>query len=224
MKLINYFASMLVILLLAACTSPTRGDPEYAPALPKQVYVPQDSTGSIYKLGTAWMLHEDLKARAIGDMVIVLLDEKTDAEKTAETGTSKSTSTSIIDPIIMGSSVTSDGEAILENDLSSDHSFSGKGDSKQSNSLKGSITVVVVDVLSNGNLVVQGEKWININQGEEYVRLRGIVRRIDISPDNTIPSIRVANAEIQYSGDSTLDSSNNMGWLAKFFNSPFMPF
>jgi len=224
MKLINYFAIILLILQLGACASPKRGDPEFAPVIPKRVYVPQDNSGSIYKLGTAWMLHEDLRARSIGDMVIVLLDEQTDAEKTAETGTSKSTSTSMIDPTIFGSSVTAHGKAILDNDLSSDHSFSGKGDSKQSNSLKGSITVVVVDVLSNGNLVVQGEKWININQGEEYVRLRGIVRTIDISPDNTIPSVRVANAQIQYSGDSTLDSANDMGWLAKFFNSPFMPF
>ena len=68
------------------------------------------------------------------------------------------------------------------------------------------------------------KKWININQGEEYIRLRGIMRPTDISADNTIASTRVANAQIQYSGDSTLADSNNMGWLAKLFNSPWMPF
>jgi len=84
--------------------------------------------------------------------------------------------------------------------------------------------VTVVEVLANGNLVVQGEKWININQGEEYIRLRGIVRPSDISPDNTIASVRVANAQIQYSGDGSLADANEQGWLAKFFNSPWMPF
>ena len=84
--------------------------------------------------------------------------------------------------------------------------------------------MVVVAVQANGNLVVQGEKWININQGEEYIRLRGIVRPNDISPDNTISSERVANADIQYSGDGTLNDANEQGWLAKFFNSPWMPF
>ena len=82
----------------------------------------------------------------------------------------------------------------------------------------------VVDVLSNGNLVVQGEKWININQGEEYIRLRGIVRTSDSNADNTIASTRVANAQIQYSGSGVLNETNSMGWLARFFNGPWMPF
>ena len=82
----------------------------------------------------------------------------------------------------------------------------------------------MVDVLANGNLLVQGEKWIHINQGEEFVRLKGIVRTMDIRPDNTISSERIADAQIQYSGDSTLNDANEMGWLAKFFNSSWMPF
>ena len=84
--------------------------------------------------------------------------------------------------------------------------------------------MTVVDVQANGNLVVQGEKWIKLNQGQDYIRLRGIVRPMDINPDNTISSTRVANADIQYGGDGVLNDANQMGWLARFFNSPWMPF
>lgn len=190
--------------------------PQY---VPKQV----EASDSIYQSGTAWLLLEDLKARRIGDMLTVVLEEQTDAEKKAETDTAKATDAAISGTTFLGDQVTWNGEAI-GTDLQSDHSFDGGGESTQSNSLTGSVTVTVVDVLDNGNLRVQGEKWIHINQGEEYVRLRGIVRPTDINPDNTISSVRVANAQIQYSGDSTLNDSNEMGWLAKFFNSKWMPF
>jgi flagellar L-ring protein precursor FlgH len=214
---------LLVVLLLTACATPKRGDPEFAPAMPQYVPNQDGSSDSIYQPGTAWLLLEDLKARRIGDMLTVVLEEQTDAEKKAETDTAKKTGMTISGTTLLGDQVTRDGQAI-DTDLQSDYIFDGGGESTQSNSLTGSVTVTVVDVQFNGNLSVQGEKWIHINQGEEYVRLRGIVRPIDINPDNTISSVRVANAQIQYSGDSTLNDSNEMGWLSKFFNSKWMPF
>ena len=224
MKLIKTFIIASSVLLLCACATPKRGDLAFAPAMPQQPKVLEQDSDSIYQQATSWSLLEDLKARRVGDMLTVLLEEQTDAEKTAETGITKTSDTSITNPTLAGSPLTRNGKPILETNLQSDHAFDGKGDSSQSNSLTGSITVTVVNVLSNGNLVVQGEKWININQGEEYVRLRGIVRSIDISPDNTISSVRVADAQIQYSGDSALYEANNQGWLAKFFSSSWMPF
>ena len=214
---------LLAVFLLTACATPQRGDPEFAPAMPQNAPKQDGSSDSIYQSGTAWLLLEDLKARRIGDMLTVVLDEQTDAEKKAETDTDKRTGQTITGTTLLGDTITRDGEAIVT-DLQSDYIFAGGGESTQSNSLTGSVTVTVVDVLGNGNLSVQGEKWIHINQGEEYVRLRGIVRPIDISPDNTISSVRVANAQIQYSGDSTLNDANEKGWLSKFFNSKWMPF
>ena len=214
---------MLTVPLVSACATPKRGDPEFAPAMPLQVQAPTEYN-AIYQPGTSLLLFEDNKARRIGDMITVLLQEQTDAEKTADTGTSKSTSTEISDPIIFGNSPTHNGDPIFRNSLGSEHAFDGAGESSQSNSLTGSVTVSVVQVLANGNLVVQGEKWININQGEEYIRLRGIVRPRDISSDNTIASTRVANAQIQYSGSGVLNETSSMGWLARFFNGPWMPF
>ena len=215
---------ILVALTLASCASPKRGDIEFAPARPIQQTGPVQHTDSIYQLGSAWLLHEDIKPRRVGDMLTVTLEEKTDAKKSADTTTNKATTGYVSAASILGAPVTVGGRDILNTDLNAAYDFQGGSGSGQSNSLTGSVTVVVVEVQSNGNLMVQGEKWININQGEEYIRLRGIVRPSDISPDNTISSERIANAEIQYSGDGTLNDANNQGWLAKFFNSPWMPF
>ena len=77
--------------------------------------------------------------------------------------------------------------------------------------------------LANGNLLVRGEKWIQLNQGNEYVQIQGIVRPADIAPDNSIPSSRVADARIAYGGRGAVSNSNVMGWLSKFFNSPIYP-
>lgn len=222
--MISRLIILLTIASLAACVSPKRGETEFAPVRPVYVYGPERQPDSIYQAGSALMLHEDLKARRVGDMLTVMLEEKTDAEKTAETDTRKDTDISLTDPTLFGRNVTRDGQPVIPTSIDTAHAFSGTGDTSQSNSLTGSVTVTVVDVLSNGHLVVQGEKWININQGEDYVRLRGIVRPIDISPDNTISSTRVANADIRYGGDGALSDANSMGWLTRFFNSSWMPF
>ncbi len=224
MKTTEILCCLLTVVLITGCASPKRGDPEYAPVMPRHADVTTQHTDSIYQPATAMLLLEDIKARRVGDMITVILHEQTDAEKSADTGTNKSTDSSISDAIILGDSVTMDGRPVFENRLQSDHKFDGAGESTQSNSLTGSITVSVVEVLSNGNLVVQGEKWININQGEEYIRLRGIVRQRDIDFENKIHSTRVANAQIQYSGNGVLNDTSSMGWLARFFNSPWMPF
>ena len=90
--------------------------------------------------------------------------------------------------------------------------------------LTGYITCTVTRVLPNGNLYIRGEKWIGINQGSEYVRLGGVVRPIDIAPDNSVPSLKVGAANISYGGKGALADANNQGWLSRFFNSPWTPF
>jgi flagellar L-ring protein precursor FlgH len=84
--------------------------------------------------------------------------------------------------------------------------------------------VTVADVLPNGNLVVRGEKRVGINQGNEYVKISGIVRPLDIAADNTIASTKVADATIIYNGDGQTASANKAGWLTRFFTSVLSPF
>lgn len=224
MKIIKYSLLLMPVLMLAACASPKRGDPEYAPAMPVRQMTQNEVSDSIYQTTSTWFLLEDIKPRHIGDMLTVTLQERTDATKTANTETKKEADLAIASATILGAPITAKDREILATKLASKYDFKGEADSDQSNSLTGSVTVTVVDVLANGNLVVQGEKWININQGDEYIRLRGIVRASDINPDNTISSERVANAQIEYSGQGTFADANEPGWLTKFFNSKWMPF
>ena len=223
MKFFKYLI-IFTALVLSACATPKRGDVEYAPVKPVSQTGPTQYSDSIYQTGSTWYLLEDIKPRRVGDMLTVTLQEKTDAKKQADTETKKATDNSITAATILGAPITASDRELLATKLESSYDFKGEGDSQQSNSLTGSVTVTVVEVLVNGNLVVQGEKWVTINQGDEYIRLRGIVRPSDINPDNTISSERVANAQIQYSGEGTIANANEQGWLAKFFNSPWMPF
>ncbi|MFK8043735.1 flagellar basal body L-ring protein FlgH [Congregibacter brevis] len=183
------------------------------------------TTGSLYAANRSMFLFEDVRAHEIGDIVSVVLVESTSATKSADTDVNKDGSVSIVDPTIFGAPVTiNDGRYNLGSELSSSSSFEGDGSSNQSNRLDGSIAVQVSRVLPNGNLQIQGEKWIKINQGDEYIRLRGIVRPEDLSPTNTIPSTLVADARISYGGTGILNESNTPGWLTRFFMSPLMPF
>lgn len=108
--------------------------------------------------------------------------------------------------------------------LKAGREFGGQGDSSQSNRLTGFITVTVIERLPNGNLVVAGEKQLTLNQGDETVRVSGVVRPSDISTNNVVPSFKVADAEITYGGKGFVADSNKMGWLARFFNSGWAPF
>lgn len=221
------FIVCLCIVLLSACSRTsiiTRpGQAEYAPAEPIMPPPVVNNTGSIYAAAHARPWFEDIKARQVGDLLTVVLDEQTDASKTASTEISKDNSTDISAPRVLGQDISIGGDP-LSTALDSSNDFTGESDSSQSNNLQGSITVTVAQVLPNGNLVIQGEKWIAINQGDEYVRLRGIVRPVDIGPTNTILSTQVANAQITYKGKGATADANAIGWLARFFVSPLWPY
>ncbi|NII09208.1 flagellar basal body L-ring protein FlgH [Oleiagrimonas sp. C23AA] len=203
-------------------TMPRSNDAMYAPTLPVAQTAPPPADGAIYHAATSMELFNDPRAHRVGDILTINLVESTAASKKASTKTSKSDSVGIDAPSIYGHTWPKTGTSLAN--LGSKNSFNGQGESSQSNSLTGQLTVTVAQRLSNGNLVVRGEKWLTINQGQELVRIAGIVRPQDISPDNTIQSTRVADARITYSGRGTLADANSQGWLARFFNSKWMPF
>lgn len=208
---------------LAACSSaPLREDyavPPEAIAAP-----PPPADGSIYSSAQHIALFEDRKARQVGDVLTVLLVEKTDAKKSAASNTRKETSVGIDGPTLFGRPVTVGGTPVLETRIGGEQAFSGSGGATQSNALSGSVSVLVVRVLPNGNLLVRGEKQLELNQGSETVAIEGIVRPADIAGDNTVRSDRVANARIYYAGRGAIADANTQGWLARFFASPFFPF
>lgn len=180
------------------------------------------SNGAIFQAGQVDNMFADARPYRVGDILTVILEERMQASKSAQTSTGKSQETAITPPNVLGLT----GPAIerLNAQITGERDFAGDGESSQQNTLNGQITVTVARVLSNGNLVIRGQKWIGINQGSEFIKLAGMVRPQDIAPDNTVMSTRVANAQIAYGGEGVINESNNMGWLARFFNSPVFPF
>jgi flagellar L-ring protein precursor FlgH len=222
-------ANTLMILVLAvplaACHSFASKEHKPEPPVVRVLPPPTPRTeGAIYQAGQQMELFADLKARRVGDVLTIVLNESTNAAKTAVTKTAKTTAVANSAPTVFGQSLTLRGAPLLSNTLNGSDSFDGEGSSAQSNSLAGSLTVTVTGVQANGNLVVVGDKTLKLNQGDEFVHISGVVRPADIATNNTVTSDKLADARISYSGKGAVDSSNRMGWLARFFNSPFMPF
>lgn len=215
-----------VLMILSGCavTMPATQQMHTTMETEDIILPPKVDNGSIYQTGYDVALFEDLKARRVGDILTIVLVEQTNASKSASTSTSKTNDIGVTAPTIFGLPVTKDGDQILGTSLESDKSFEGEGDSSQSNQLSGRITVTVMEVYQNGYLRIEGEKVITINQGDEYVRLSGIVRPSDITPDNTVLSTQIANAKIAYGGRGVVADANDMGWAGKFFNSKWWPF
>lgn len=197
------------------------------PAYPVDNPPPPKANGTIYQAGHEISLYQDHIAGRIGDILTVRLEEQTQGEKQAKTKANKTnsndtnagsmhTSHGALKPYLLGGAVT----PFIFN-TGTDLEFNGKGETNEFNKLHGTISVTVNRVLSNGNLVVQGESWITINQGREFVRLTGIVRSDDIEPGNIISSQRIADARISYSGSGMVGNATKGGLLTqllfKFF-------
>jgi len=207
-----------MLLLLAACTPLPPKDPEFAPVQPASLMPPVQNSGSIYQSGYDIRLFEDNKAMRVGDVLTIKLQELTQAKKADDLNAKKDNSVLASAPMIFGVPTS------VETEIKTVKDFKGQGAANQSNSLKGDISVTVVELLPNGNLKVRGEKRVTLNQGDEYIRLSGIVRPVDIDPDNTISSDKVADATIMYIGNGAMADASKMGWLSRIIYSPWFPF
>ena len=244
MQKIASFLTALACLFLTGCIKFTGpDDPNYAPVIPDHIPVRTPDQGSIYFQSEGISLYQDIKARKVGDIITVLLKETTNATKTANSNYEKKTQETLPEPTIFGSNSYNGGpnEAKWKfpkqlpiplqttdnlgfgTTINGDTKFTGTGNATQQNQLIGTITVVVTKVYPNGNLYVRGEKWVTINEGDEYVRLAGIIRNEDIGPDNQIESNRIADARITYSGRGSFANSSKPGWLMQILTSPWWP-
>jgi flagellar L-ring protein precursor FlgH len=219
----------LAAVLLAGCNSAPKRDPEYAAVPPAEIPSPPQGNGSIYQAGFERSWFENVRARRVGDILLVNLVEDTEASHTNEGSVDKSNSTSITSPTFFGQGVSfnnpfGSGSYNLGQSLQSDTAFAGDGENTQNNEFSGSLSVTVTDVLSNGYLRVRGEKRIGMTGGNEYIRVSGIVRPEDIDVQNTVESTRIADATLVYVGDGQVTDASKMGWLARFFISAVFPF
>ncbi|MEH6531092.1 MAG: flagellar basal body L-ring protein FlgH [Photobacterium frigidiphilum] len=190
---------------------------ENVPAMELPEYI-VDPDGSLFSANYSMALFQDRRAFRIGDILTVDLSEKTRSSKKADTSYGKDSNLGIAAPMIAGK-LQPKGQFSLD----AERDFKGSASSSQQNSLSGSITVMVVDVLPNGVLRIRGEKWLKLNQGDEYIRLSGLVRVDDIDGTNRVSSQRLGDARITYSGRGALADANESGWLSRFFNSSWFP-
>lgn len=217
-------ACLLAALVAGCAHTPAEYESTWEPALPPDPMAASSGNGAIYQSGQDVRLFENTVARRVGDTLTIRLVENMNASKSSSTSTSKGTAVEMTGPTIAGRPVTVNGIEVLAGAVDNKSSFDGEGSSSQQNSIFGDITVTVAKRWPNGNLFVRGEKWITINQGREYVRVSGIVRAVDIEPDNTVPSTKIADARITYAGRGALADANRPGLLSRFFNSPWLPF
>lgn len=194
--------------------------PMHQPALirPAAPAAPAPRAGTVFAEGSYVPLFEDRRARFLGDTLTIQINEKINASKKSGSAVTKSSSLSALGP-----NLTVGSRSIAPIDLSakSGSKFEGKGDSASSNLFTGTLTVTVIEVLANGNLLVAGEKQMGINQGSEYLRFSGVVNPTTILAGNVVSSTQVAEARIEYRGVGYLEEAQNMGLLARFFLSVF---
>ncbi|MGL4349859.1 MAG: flagellar basal body L-ring protein FlgH [Plesiomonas sp.] len=213
---------MMTLLLLAGCAHPPigpyPGEDNFTPPPMKLPAMERDQDGGLFSNDYNMALFQDRRAFRVGDVLTVVLQEQTSSSKRAGTSFGKESNASVGVATLFGKEYPKAASS-----LGADRDFKGNSTSSQQNSLSGSITVLVYEVMPNGILRVRGEKWLRLNQGDEYIRLNGLVRVDDIDGSNRVPSQRLADARITYSGRGALSDSNSAGWLTRFFNSPFFP-
>jgi flagellar L-ring protein precursor FlgH len=180
--------------------------PEPRPVVEERTGSIFDNGAELYPAGRAY----STGAVRVGDIITVVLNEAAQAQRVTGLTTERVSVNNISDGIFPDGTLADDltNQAALGSTISS----AGNGTAGQSASLTGSISVVVLEVMSNGNLIVLGEKQLELNEGSEIIRVSGVIRPEDIQPNNTVLSRRLANAQFSYSGAGALSRSTKVPW------------
>jgi flagellar L-ring protein FlgH len=214
--------------LVAAAFAPAPADakrrvapPEFTATLPPPpASAVQPANGSIFQPADGYAaLYEGTRARRVGDPLTIVLVERTAASKSATSKLGSQGGFSLTPPTTGPLNLFAPTDATI----SGNRNFNGGGSADQANSLSGEVSVTVAQVFPNGTMLVQGQKRVTLNRGDEWVRIRGLVRTIDVDAFNRVPSTRVADAEISYTGRGDVARASRQGWLSRFFQviSPF---
>ncbi|MDG2533724.1 flagellar basal body L-ring protein FlgH [Sphingomonas sp. HITSZ_GF] len=193
---------------------------DFSVTLPAATPAPAPANGSIFQASDGYAaLYEGQRARRVGDPLSILLVEKTAASKSAGTKLDSSGGFSVAPPSTGALSLFKESDA----SVSGKRNFNGTGTADQANALSGEISVTVAAVYPNGTMLVQGQKRVTLNRGDEFVQIKGIVRVADIDANNRVLSTRVADARIAYTGKGDVARASRQGWLSRFFSviSPF---
>ena len=218
--MVKYF--VLICLVLTACDTyvEEQRSVEFEPIYlePVEQETAQSEFGGIYKKDKGNLFAMEARAHRVGDILTVSFTESFQATKSQNAATSRTSENSVTLPTVMGSILPNSLGNSAELGSSGESTFSGSGSTNQSNSLTGLISVHVVRVYLNGNLEILGQKKLTLNNGDEYIRVSGIVRPSDISSDNVVQSDRIANADINYVGAGDTARTGKKGWYTKMLD------
>nr|BAO02570.1 putative flagellar L-ring protein [uncultured bacterium] len=211
------YCTLVFMVLLSGCV--VQQTEVMSPSFDQQLKPPVQtySNGSIWQASSI-ALTEDGKARRIGDIVTIIVTETASASKEAATATGRSSSLSAGIPNMLGlegSKIITSNFADLSNliNASASSSFDGSGSTSRKETLTATISAKVIDVLANGNMKIEGRRNVKVNSEDQIVTVRGTVRQRDISPENTINSSYIADAQITYSGEGIISDRQQPGWL-----------
>jgi len=213
----------LLLCIIAGCSaSPsTKQQKVEVPKLP-----PPKTTGSLWQEenGRAY-LYEDLRAMRIGDIITIKIVEKHKGSKSADTSAERdSTVSNSLGGSGMGylgiPGLRLSGEARrgFGIDASAKNKFGGKGATSREDTLTGTISAIVTEVLPNGDLRVEGRREVTVNSERQIMTIGGIVRRVDVDTKNTVQSSAIADAKIEYSGLGVVDDVQRPGWLVRILD------
>ena len=226
----SFILALALLNLVSGCSTyiEDRASEAFEPVFPTVSLAPDTTrkTGAIYRAGEGGLFSKDRRERKVGDILTVDFNEVFSATKAQTAASAKSDSFELSLPLGLPNVLTgglANGDPNNALTTSTAQAFSGSGNAAQSNSLTGRLSVTVVRVFDNGNLGILGQKELTLNNGKEYIRVSGIVRQEDISSVNTVPSNRLADAQISYIGAGDMADSSKKGWLSRAMRtiSPF---
>ncbi|MDA7438943.1 flagellar basal body L-ring protein FlgH [Planktomarina temperata] len=213
------------LVMLAGCAqyNADRVSIDFEPMYPQEMPLVETNnrSGTIFNAAQGNLFSMETKAQQVGDIITVSFAESFQATKSQNAATSRSLDSSVNLPGVTNLILpdrTNAADLSTKLAAGSENSFSGSGSSAQSNSLTGQVSVHVVRVFQNGNLEILGQKKLTLNNGDEYIRVHGIVRPQDIDAQNVVSSDRIANANIQYIGAGDIAESSKKGWYSKLLD------
>ena len=165
--------------------------------------------------GQSQSLYADIKAHQVGDVLTVLIVEQSRASNQVETKTEKKTQINTSGGPGIGSL---DFIPMFSAKADNSNKYNGKGENLRAGSIRAKMSVTVVDIRDNSDLVIEGHRIIGINGDEEAIYVSGVVRSKDISPDNTIESYLIADAEISYTGKGNATTASRPGFFTRLLN------
>lgn len=211
-------AALAAVAVLSACAqtyTPKVDVMQPSSARPVVLAPPLVANGSIYQNAGYRPLFEDYRARQVGDTVTVTITEKVSATQKSTSSINKSgtVDTSVTAFPFLKSNTLSK----LTSNAETKNDFSGKGSTENTNDFSGNITATVIEVLSNGHLIISGEKQIGVNQNVDVLRFSGQIDPRAIQPGNTVASTQIANVRLEHRGRGAQADAQEIGWVGRFF-------